>query len=121
MSNSLLKTLHRYNFSKHPIKAVRDRVALPKQNKVYKEYESQDAVKVGDLVIDGVNYGKISENGFNALKNNTLSSYTPVDDEEAATIKNYKDNFKIEIKSSDGNGSTRGRFCWEHKGTVLLC
>ena len=75
---------------------------MPKQNKVYKEYESQDAVKVGDLVIEGVNYGKISENGFNALKNNTLSSYKPVDDEEAATIKNYRDNYKIEVKTSDG-------------------
>ena len=50
MGESLLKTLNRYNFSKHPIKRVRDRVALPKQNKVkvYNEAKKEPAEQPGN-------------------------------------------------------------------------
>ena len=79
-------------------------MALPKQNMVkpYVEKTENTSNKVGNLVIDGVDYGKISEGGFNALKNNTLSSYTPLDDEEKATLDNFVSNYKITVTDSKG-------------------
>ena len=79
-------------------------MALPKQNMVkpYVEKTENTSNKVGNLVIDGVDYGKISEGGFNALKNNTLSSYTPLDDEEKETLNNFVSNYKITVTDSKG-------------------
>ena len=67
-------------------------MALPKQNMVkpYVEKTENTSNKVGNLVIDGVNYGKISENGYEALKNNTLNKI-----EEFKSLKTINDHEKV--------------------------
>ena len=39
---------------------------------------------------DGINHGKITVAGLNAIRNNTLNTYTPINDEEKKTIEAFK-------------------------------
>lgn len=54
---------------------------------------------------DGINHGKITVAGLNAIRNNTLNTYTPINDEEKKTIEAFN-NSPVKIKDSSGKEYT---------------
>lgn len=54
---------------------------------------------------DGINYGRITVAGLNAIRNNTLNTYTPINEEEKITLENFRLNYKVPITSSDGKNT----------------
>ena len=54
-----------------------------------------------DLTVNGQTY-RLSQGAISHIKNGTINSYTPVDEEEKKTLENFKNNYKVDIIDSKG-------------------
>ena len=67
------------------------------------EKKKEALSKTVDLVTnDGINHGRITVAGLNAIRNNTLNTYTPINDEEKKTIEAFKNTVSAPLVTSDG-------------------
>ena len=102
--SSLLKTLHRYNFSKYPLESVRNRIKNNYSVKPETRYGPPKHVKSDAVTIstkDGKVFGRISKEAYTALSNGTLESYQPKNDNERLVLEEYKKYPTIPLSSPE--------------------
>ena len=104
LSNSLLKSLHKYNFSKYPIESVRNRIVNNYSAKSVMSYKTSEPVQ-SDLITlsarDGKVFGNISKDAYSAISKGTLESYVPKNDNERFVLDEYRKYPTIPLSSSE--------------------